>query len=69
MKTITKKIFFFCKISLFIIFISCSSDGVSNPLNNVPSNLVINTQIIGQSAIYPNGDGGGIVNFTISVQE
>jgi hypothetical protein len=66
MKSIIKKIFFFCKLPLFIIFINCSSDGANNSTNNLPSNIVINTQIVGQSATNPNGDGTGVVNFTIS---
>lgn len=60
-------------LTLLICFIclitSCSSENGSNGNNAnlvTPSNLVINTEIVGTSAINPNGDGSGVVNFTIT---
>jgi hypothetical protein len=42
------------------------SDGGGNTDNNTLSNLVINSEIVGKSASFPDGDGSGAVNFTIS---
>ncbi|WNM18078.1 glycoside hydrolase family 16 protein [Flavobacterium capsici] len=60
------------KLILVIVFcvliplISCSSDSGDNSSNNKPSNLVVNTEIVGLTASLPNGDGSGVVNFIIS---
>ena len=51
-----------------ILLISCSSSdgGSSNDIEITPSNLVISTEIVGKNSTNPNGDGSGIVKFTIS---
>ncbi len=62
------------KISILFVFIftatlfqSCSKSADNNGSDGVtPSNLVINTEIVGQNVTNPNGDGSGMVNFTIT---
>jgi beta-glucanase (GH16 family) len=51
-----------------ILFVACSSsgDGSGNNADITPSNLVVTTEIVGQSATNPNGDGTGIVKFNVS---
>jgi beta-glucanase (GH16 family) len=63
--------FFYKFLSIIVIallFTNCSGssdgDGGDNP--NLPSNLVVNTEIVGADASNPNGNGSGIVNFTVS---
>lgn len=54
---------------LFFVFfttLGCSSDSGGDSNNNQPSNLVVNAEIVGKTAAMPNGDGSGMVNFTIS---
>ena len=56
-------------ISIFsFLFFSCggSSSGSSDPVVTTPTNLVINKVVVGSSATMPNGDGTGVVNFTVS---
>ncbi len=62
----------FILLSLFSLFIlsltSCGrSDGGGNSEDNTTlSNLTINSEIVGKSASFPDGDGSGTVNFTVS---
>lgn len=49
---------------LFII-IGCSKPS-DDDTQDTPSNLVINTEIVGSNSSNPNGDGSGTVNFTIT---
>ena len=56
-------------ISIFsFLFFSCggSSSGSSEPVVTTPTNLVINKVVVGSSTTMPNGDGTGVVNFTVS---
>ena len=56
-------------ISFFsFLFFSCggSSSGSSEPVVTTPTNLVINKVVVGSSTTMPNGDGTGVVNFTVS---
>ena len=56
-------------ISIFsFLFFSCggSSSGSSDPVVTTPTNLVINKVVVGSSTTMPNGDGTGVVNFTVS---
>lgn len=56
-------------ISIFsFLFFSCggSSSGSSDPVVTTPTNLVINKIVVGSSTTMPNGDGTGVVNFTVS---
>ena len=65
----SKKTLLLSLFSLFILALtSCgrSSDGGGNTDNNTLSNLVINSEIVGKSASFPDGDGSGAVNFTVS---
>ena len=49
-----------------LLFISCSGGGDSGEGTNVPSNLVVNAVVVGTTVPMPNGDGSGLVNFTVS---
>ena len=49
----------------FTIF-SCQEDDATFGSVIAPSNLSINAQIVGVDAMNPDGDGSGLVNFTIS---
>ena len=56
-------------ISFFsFLFFSCgeSGSGSSDSVVSTPTNLVINKAVIGSSTTMPNGDGTGVVNFTVS---
>lgn len=63
----SKAIFMMYSFMLISILFSCG--GSSNQNDNLtltPSNLVVNTDIVGTSSSNPNGDGSGTVNFNIS---
>ena len=50
-----------------LILISCSDESSSTPAEIIiPSNLVITTEIVGQSIDKPNGDGSGVLHLNIS---
>lgn len=50
-----------------LLFVNCSGGGSEDGENpSLPTNLVVNTVIVGSNAANPNGDGSGVVNFTIS---
>jgi beta-glucanase (GH16 family) len=51
---------------VFISFVNCSSGGSDSASTTTPTNLIVNTDIIGTSALNPNGDGTGVVNFSVS---
>jgi beta-glucanase (GH16 family) len=59
---------YFSVFIALILLISCSSsDGNSDDdLGVIPTNLVVNTEISGQSLENPYGDGSGIVKFKIN---
>lgn len=59
-----KLILFTCTIALFLFAIGCQEDAKSFGEIKTPSNLVVITEIVGQSSSFPNGDGTGKVNFT-----
>lgn len=64
-----KKNIFLLLFSLTLV--SCSSDSGSggnagNGASTTPSNLVVSASVVGTNTQNPNGDGSGIVNFTIS---
>lgn len=52
----------------FLTFASCgrSGDGGATGDDATLSNLVINSEIVGKSSSFPDGDGSGSVNFTVS---
>lgn len=45
---------------------SCSKEDYSLGDLDAPSNIVINTEIVGQDATHPNGDGSGDVKITLT---
>jgi PKD repeat protein len=51
-----------------LLFISCSGSSSDEPEaeNKTPANLKVTATIVGASAQNPNGDGTGVVNFTLS---
>jgi len=51
-----------------LLFISCSnsSSDEAKAENDTPSNLNVTASIVGATAQNPNGDGSGVVNFTLS---
>ncbi len=51
---------------LMIVFISCEKKEYSFGDLTAPSNLQINTVIVGQDAANPNGDGSGDVEITVT---
>jgi len=53
-------------IALLIIFSSCKKTTYNLGDLTAPSNIVITTQVIGQDAANPNGDGSGDVKITIT---
>ncbi len=50
------------------LFISCSGSNSDEPVATIktPENLKVTAAIVGASAQNPNGDGTGVVNFTLS---
>lgn len=58
-------------VAFFLVIVllpSCSGgdDNGGGSSAITPSNLVINSEIVGISASNPNGDGSGVVNFTVT---
>lgn len=57
-------------VSLFVLgtslFVGCQKDDYSLGDLSAPTNLVINTEITGQDAGNPNGDGSGEVKITVT---
>lgn len=53
-------------IALVLVVSSCSQEDYSLGELIAPSNVVINTEIVGQDAEHPNGDGSGEVKFTLT---
>lgn len=60
--------FFYKLLALAVIFtcFNCSSGGSGDGNDDTPSNLIVNYDIVGASAANPNGDGSGVVNFTVT---
>lgn len=49
------------------LFLSCSSSSLEEAVaSQAPTNLVVTPIIVGATTQYPNGDGSGVVNFTLS---
>lgn len=56
-------------VGLFIValtFISCNEEEYSLGDLSAPSNITVNTEVVGQDATHPNGDGSGDVKITIT---
>jgi len=52
--------------SLTLFFVGCQEDSYSLGDLKTPSNIVINTTVIGQNAANPNGDGSGDVKIDVT---
>ena len=65
MKTSIKFIF---GVFFFLLFVvtSCTQDTYSLGDLNAPTNVVINTEIIGKDATHPDGNGSGKVKITVT---
>lgn len=51
----------------FLLLVSCGRSGDGGGTDtSTPSNLKITTSIVGTSTAFPNGDGTGVVNFTVT---
>lgn len=51
--------------TLLLILVGCSSEDYEMGELAAPSNVVVNTEIVGQSDEDPYGDGSGLVNITV----
>ena len=49
-----------------ILFVGCAEDTYTLGDLTAPTNIVINTEIVGKTTANPNGDGSGDVKFTIT---
>ncbi|MEO5777059.1 MAG: glycoside hydrolase family 16 protein [Flavobacterium sp.] len=64
--------FFYKLLALVVIFscFNCSSGGSGDGGGDItPSNLIVNHEIVGVNASNPNGDGSGVVNFSVSADD
>lgn len=65
-----KKYFFKTSLIIYLncfLLLSCSSSNSDEPVaTSKPSNLVVTPTIVGATALNPNGDGSGVVNFAVS---
>ena len=52
-------------VALLLLLAGCSKEEYSFGDLEAPSNVVIHTEIVGQSADNPNGDGSGLVNISV----
>ena len=52
--------------ALVLIYSACKKQEYSMGDLTAPSNIVITTEVVGQDATHPNGDGSGNVNITIT---
>ena len=57
-----------CILAIMVVFNSCKKDEYSLGPLTAPSEIVINTEIVGQAASHPNGDGSGDVKISISAK-
>ena len=55
-------------IMAVLLLLACSSGGGGEDTNSKPTNLVVNKVIVGTTPSTPNGDGSGVVNFTVSAE-
>lgn len=53
-------------IAMSLTLVSCSEEEYSLGELTAPSNIVINTEVVGQDALHPNGDGSGDVKISIT---
>ncbi|HEV2830684.1 MAG TPA: hypothetical protein VGW31_01775 [Hanamia sp.] len=55
-------------LALMVVLISCQKNEYSLGPLTAPSEIVINTEIIGQDATHPNGNGSGDVKISITAK-
>ncbi len=55
-----------CILALLVIISSCKKDDYSMGDLAAPSDVAITTELVGQDATHPNGDGSGDVKITIT---
>lgn len=60
--------FFYRVFAIAVIFscFNCSSGGGGGTGDDTPSNLIVNYEVVGTTASLPNGNGTGVVNFSVS---
>lgn len=51
---------------LLLTLISCSKDEYSLGDLTAPSNIIVSTEVVGQDATHPNGDGSGSVKISVT---
>jgi len=56
----------FIVAALVLIYSACTKQEYSLGDLTAPSNIVITTEVVGQDATHPDGDGSGTVNITIT---
>ena len=74
MKNYLKRVFTSIVCFAAIAMVGCSSEGSNDdgpPDSNVilPSNIMLNIEIVGASSDTPNGDGSGVVNVQVSATD
>lgn len=52
--------------ALIIVFSACNKQDYSMGDLTAPSNIVLTTEVVGQDATHPNGDGSGDVKITVT---
>lgn len=52
-------------LTLLLVFVGCTTEDYSLGSLAAPSNVVVNTEIVGQDEANPNGDGSGNVNISV----
>lgn len=52
--------------ALLVVYSACKKQEYTLGDMTAPSNIVINTEIVGVDATHPNGDGSGLVNITVT---
>lgn len=58
--------YFTATLALLVLITSCKKKEYSLGSLDAPAEVVINTEIVGQDATHPNGDGSGDVNISIT---
>ncbi|NNT72845.1 hypothetical protein HKT18_11515 [Flavobacterium sp. IMCC34852] len=56
-------------LSIASLFVGCQDDDYSMGDLTAPTGLAIQTEVVGQDASNPNGDGSGKVNITVSAND
>lgn len=63
--------FFYSLLALVFIFsfTNCGGGGSDDaPADNTPKNLIVNYDVVGTTVALPNGNGTGVVNFSVSAE-